>query len=222
VFPALTDPEHSFVVLNANRPAARKRVDITIEAFAKFAEGKPPGVRLCLHHAITEEDTGELLALAHKLGIADRLLYNPLSPEGGALTEDDLALLYSACDVGINTSMGEGWGLVSFEHAATGAAQIVPGHSACRDLWRDGTAELIEPAERGVPPFSPLEMAQVNAAGAAAAMETLYRDRDRLRRVSQAGYEYARRPGFRWEAIADRWREIFGDVTGQPADSGRA
>jgi D-inositol-3-phosphate glycosyltransferase len=215
VFPGLADPERSFVVLNANRPAARKRVDITIEAFAMFAEGKPPGVRLCLHQAITEEDTAELLVLARKLGIADRLLYNPLSPDGGALADDDLALLYSACDVGINTSMGEGWGLVSFEHAATGPAQIVPGHSACRDLWRDGTAVIVEPAERGIPSFSPLELARVDAAGAAAAMEALYRDPARLRQVSRAGYEYVRRPEFRWEAIGERWREIFGDVTGR-------
>lgn len=210
VFPGLADPEDSFVVLNASRPAARKRVDITVEAFAMFAEGKPPGVRLCLHHAITEEDTAELPALVRKLGIADRLLYNP----AGVLCDDELALLYSACDVGINTSMGEGWGLVSFEHAAAGAAQIVPGHSACLDLWRDGTAVIVEPAERGIPPFSPLEMARVDAAGAAAAMEALYRDRDLLRRVSRAGYEYARRPEFRWEAIGERWREILRGVTG--------
>lgn len=215
VFPGLASPEDSFIVLNANRPAARKRVDITIEAFAMFAAGKPPGVRLCLHQAITEADTAGLLALARKLGIEDRLLYNPLSPDGGVLADDDLALLYSACDVGINTSMGEGWGLVSFEHAATGAAQIVPAHSACADLWRDGTAVLVEPTERGIPSFSPLELARVDAAGAAAAMEALYRDPDRLRQVSRAGHEHARRRELRWEAIGERWRELFSDVTGR-------
>jgi len=33
VFPNLEDPENSFVVLNASRPADRKRVDITLEGF---------------------------------------------------------------------------------------------------------------------------------------------------------------------------------------------
>ena len=217
VFPTLDDPEHSFVVLNASRPAIRKRVDTTIEAFALFARDKPPGVRLCLHHAITEADTAQLLELAHALGIQDRLLYNPLSPEGGALGDDDLARLYSACDVGINTATGEGWGLVTFEHAATGAAQIVPRHSACEALWHDGIAQMVEPVGRGIPPFSPLEMAWVDAEGAAAAMEALYSDRDRLRRLSRAGHGHARRPEFSWESIADRWREILADVIDEAA-----
>lgn len=212
VFPTLDDPENSFVVLNASRPVIRKRVDTTIEAFALFAEAKPPDVRLCLHHAIAQEDTGELLELAHTLGISDRLAYNPLSPQGGALGEDELALLYSACDVGINTAMGEGWGLVAFEHAATGAAQIVPRHSACGALWNDGVAQMIEPTDRAIPHFSPLEMARVDAKAAAAAMEALYSDRNRLRYLSKAGYEHARRPELRWDSIAHRWRAILTDV----------
>lgn len=32
--------------------------------------------------------------------------------------------------------MGEGWGMVSFEHVATGAVQIVPDRSACGKLWK--------------------------------------------------------------------------------------
>jgi glycosyltransferase involved in cell wall biosynthesis len=217
VFPTLDDPEHNFVVLNASRPAIRKRVDVTIQAFARFARDKPPGVRLCLHHAVTDEDTAQLLELACALGIGDRLLYNPLSPHGGALGEEDLARLYSACDLGINTAMGEGWGLVSFEHAATGAAQIVPRHSACAALWHDGIAQMVEPVARGIPPFSPLEMAAVDAEGAAAAMEALYADRDRLRRLSRAGHDHARRPEFTWESIADRWRGILADVITEAA-----
>ena len=33
----------------------RKRIDLTVEGFAKFAAGKPANVRLCLHHAIAGE-----------------------------------------------------------------------------------------------------------------------------------------------------------------------
>lgn len=32
--------------------------------------------------------------------------------------------------------MGEGWGLVSFEHGASGPAVIVPDHTSCAELWR--------------------------------------------------------------------------------------
>ena len=61
-------------------------------------------------------------------GLEERLYLNPLA--GGIVDDRELNLLYNACDVGITTSMGEGWGLVSFEHGAAGAAQIVPDHSA--------------------------------------------------------------------------------------------
>ena len=53
-------------------------------------------------------------------------------------SNDDLNRLYGACDVGVNTSCGEGWGLVSFEHALTGAAQVVPRNSVCEELWEGG------------------------------------------------------------------------------------
>ena len=56
--------------------------------------------------------------------------------------------IYNACEVGLNTSAGEGWGLVAFEHGATRAAQVVPRHSACEELW-EGAASLL--------PTTPLE-----------------------------------------------------------------
>ena len=155
-FADLADPENSFIVLNASRPDKRKRVDLTIAGFARFAAGKPANVRLCLHHAIMGgPEQAQIGALIEQLGLKERVHLNPLA--GGVIDDDALNLLYNACDVGINTSMGEGWGLVSFEHGAAGAAQIVPDHSACAELWR-GRGEMIEPAKRYMPEFSVLEM----------------------------------------------------------------
>jgi D-inositol-3-phosphate glycosyltransferase len=135
VFPGLQDPESSFIALNASRPDQRKRVDLTIEGFARFAADKPENVRLCLHHAIMgEPEKEQIRSLVERFGLEKRLHLNPLA--GGIVDDRELNLLYNACDVGITTSMGEGWGLVSFEHGAAGAAQIVPDHSARRNLAR--------------------------------------------------------------------------------------
>ena len=49
--------------------------------------------------------------------------------------DEMLNKIYNAVDVGINTADGEGWGLVSFEHAACARPQIVPNHTACADIW---------------------------------------------------------------------------------------
>jgi D-inositol-3-phosphate glycosyltransferase len=209
VFPDLPDPENSFIVLNASRPDKRKRVDLTIAGFARFAAGKPANVRLCLHHAIMGEQEGYIRSLIAQPGLEGRVYLNPLA--GGAIDESALNLLYNACDVGINTSMGEGWGLVSFEHGAAGSAQIVPSHSACAELWRE-RGELIQPARRTIPEFSVLEMGEVSAEGVAEALDNLYRDPQRRQQLAQAAHQAALNPDYAWDAIAERFDDLFAEL----------
>jgi D-inositol-3-phosphate glycosyltransferase len=207
LFAGRQDVESSFVVLNASRPDPRKRLDLTIEGFAAFAAGKPANVRLCLHHALTTEQASEeTRSLIERFGLDGRVYLNPLGE--GAADEGALNLLYNACDVGLNTAMGEGWGLVSCEHGATGAAQIVPAHSACVEIW-SGRAEMLQPARRYRPEFSPLEMAEVSAAGVAQALGKLYHDPQRCRELGRAAFEAARNPEYSWDTIADRFGDLF-------------
>lgn len=213
VFSNVNGLKDSFIVLNAARPAERKRVDLTILGFAEFAKDKPDNVFLCLHHAITEPEVADLLALIDVHNIRDRVFLNPLSPNGGPLGEADLARLYGACDVGLNTSMGEGWGLVSFEHASTGAAQVIPDHTACGALWDSTTAQMVTPAKWYIPEFSPLEMGELEPTGVAAALQTLYDDRQKLRHLSKAGSSYLNMPNFRWPNIADQFAWAFETAT---------
>ena len=53
-----------------------------------------------------------------------------------------LNTIYNAADVGVNTCKGEGWGLVSFEQAACAVAQVVPGHTSCKEIF-EGYGQLI-------------------------------------------------------------------------------
>ena len=210
VFGKPPDASESFVVLNASRPDKRKRVDLTVQGFARFAAGKPPGVRLCLHHAIMDDAIErELARVIRECGIGERVSLNPL---GGRVVDDaELNLLYNACDVGINSSMGEGWGLVSCEHGAAGAAQIVPDHTACSELWR-GRAELVPPVRRYTPEFSVLEMGEVSAEGVADALATLYRDPARARELARAAA--TENPTHSWDAIAARFDDLIRRVSG--------
>jgi D-inositol-3-phosphate glycosyltransferase len=200
----------SFVVLNASRPDKRKRVDLTVRGFAEFAADKPPNVRLCLHHPVmgeaAERELEPVLREFRECGLGERLSVNPLGSQ--IVGDEELNLLYNACDVGINTAMGEGWGLVSFEHGAAGAAQIVPDHTACGELWR-GSAELIPPARSYVPEFSPLEMGEVSPEGVAAALEALYRDPARRDELARAAVSVAQNPAYSWDAVARQFDELF-------------
>lgn len=207
VFGDQPDIDGSFVVLNASRLDKRKRVDLTVRGFARFAAGKPPNVRLCLHHAIMDDASErDLRSWIQQCGLTERVFLNPLGSR--IVADDELNLLYNASDVGINTSMGEGWGLVSCEHGAAGAAQIVPDHTACAELWR-GRAELIPPARTYIPDFSVLEMGEVSEEGVARALEVLYREPSRRQELSRAAVAVAHNPAHSWDVITGQFDRLF-------------
>lgn len=207
LFPDTPEYRQAFVVLNGNRNQPRKRIDVTMEGFALFARDKPPDVKLYLHMGL--EDLGwNIPALGRRLGIYDRLIATYGDNQIPQASTSYLNTIYNACDVGINTAMAEGWGLVAFEHAATGAPQIVPGFGACAELWQ-GAAELLPATRTVTQEGSLMECSLIDPVAAAAAMERLYRDREHRRRLGRAAYELATRGEYQWPNIATRWAELF-------------
>lgn len=198
-------PADAFVLLNANRLQPRKRIDLTVEAFAALAAGRPDA-HLVLHHAL-EGVSGEE-ELEDQLGALDADVAARVHRSRDELSGVELNVLYNACDVGVNTSTGEGWGLVSFEHALTGAAQVVPGHSACAELWA-GAAEVVEPVTASVPAYARLELQEVHAADVAAALARLHDDPAHRRSIAAAGRDRAREPRFSWAEVGRRWRTLL-------------
>jgi glycosyltransferase involved in cell wall biosynthesis len=152
-----------------------------------------------------EDDTErELAACIRACGIGERVVLNPL---GRRVVDDaELNLLFNACDVGITTTMGEGWGQVSCEHGAAGGAQIVPDHTAPAELWR-GRGELIPPARFYTPEFSPLEMGEVSPEGAAHALDTLYRDPARAQALARAAA--TENPAPPWDVVAGKFDDLI-------------
>jgi len=200
------DPEHTgaFLVLNANRNQPRKRIDLTMKGFAEFARDKPQGVKLYLHMG-TEDAGWSIVPLAERLGIADRLVLTSLLPNIPDVPAVQLRQIYAACDVGLNTSDAEGWGLVAFEHAALGGAQVMTDLGPLRELWAEA-AVLVEPALSLTAPKLMTETQVVSPQGVAAALETVYADPGRWAALAQ---ENARFPRYRWPAIGARWRELL-------------
>ena len=115
--------------------------------------------------------------------------------------------------------MGEGWGLVSFEHASTGAAQIVPDHTACAALWDGTTAQMMGPSEWVIPGFSPLEMGVLTPETVAEALARLHADPVRRARLAAAGHRFAHRPEYAWPAIATRFDRAFRGLLPDGADN---
>ncbi len=205
-------PEESFVVLNANRNGPRKRIEITIEGFARFAQGKPPGVRLHLHMG-EHVDGRTIRDLVGKHGIEDRVHLACTVPGGHPeIPDDELNLLYNACDVGLNTASAEGWGMVSFEHAASGAPQIVPGHGVCREVW-EGYGEVLDLVAPPCRVDSPiLKEGIVSAEGVAAALERLYGDPGYRARMGERALANATRAEYQWKGIAKAWGSLLNEI----------
>jgi glycosyltransferase involved in cell wall biosynthesis len=190
------------IVLNANRNHVNKRIDLTVEGFARFAASARDAPWLYLHmgtRAARQEKT-----LVESWGVGDRLLTSGRSEDHPDWPDERLNLLYNACDIGVNTSSGEGFGLVSVEHGASGAAQIVPRHSACEELWPEG-AELLSVCP-------PVGDRTVDATELGTALDRLDRDRTRLEALSQAAWTNATRPSWRWPAVGAAWDALFQEL----------
>ncbi len=215
LLPGRPDLWDGFFVFNGNRNQPRKRIDVTLRAFSLFARERPADVALYLHMGV--EDLGwNIPELARRYGIEDRVILTSAVNGTPGVPDEMLNRIYNACEVGLNTSLGEGWGLVSFEHAATGAAQVMPRHSACEELW-DGAALLIEPAVTLVAERILTEGKLVAPEAVAAGLGRLYDDRGLLASLSEASYRTATQADYRWENVAERWHRVFQSVlAGEP------
>ncbi|HVR97364.1 MAG TPA: glycosyltransferase family 4 protein [Thermoanaerobaculia bacterium] len=203
----------AFIALNANRNQPRKRIDITLKGFALFAKNKPRNVLLYLHMGI--EDAGwDVLRLSERYGLGNRLLLSSPHRQLPCIPVDKLNITYNAAAVGLNTSIGEGWGLANFEHAATRAAQIVPRHSAFTELW-EGSGVLVDPVASLTIEKILWEGHLVSPEGVAEALERLYEDPVLLEELSAAAYRNATRPEYQWTAIARRWDAVFREALGR-------
>ena len=120
---------------------------------------------------------------------------------GDAPPDELLRSIYLAADVGINTSDGEGWGLVSFEHAACARPQVVPAHTSCKDIW-ENSAQLIEVATWVWDKDLSVKRGVISTKSASQLLTDLYNDSGLYAATANACFEVTQRPEYRWESVA--------------------
>lgn len=205
---------NSFIVFNGNRNQPRKRMDITMWAFREFQRNKPD-VKLYLHMGVL--DLGVNVAeLAMRYGFDSKLVLSTMENRIPTVSDEKLNIIYNATDVGINTSIGEGWGLVNWEHAATGKPQIVPNHSALTEIW-EGSAKLI-------PIIMPQMIERVNTVGMVPDLRALisilewayhdwkYEDGKELKALGQKGYELTQQEKFTWQSVTKEFDKAIQEM----------
>ena len=134
--------ENDFIILNTNRNAYRKAWDITIHSFllAYKELGCPDNFKLFINCHLTSTyghliiPLIELFCRLLKLDV-QKILNNHILrlPQNGYIPDKTINYLYNACDVGMNTCTGEGFGLCNVEHASVGCVQVVSKVGAFND-----------------------------------------------------------------------------------------
>jgi glycosyltransferase involved in cell wall biosynthesis len=210
-------PEDSFIVLNANRNQPRKQIDLTIKAFADFAKGKD-NTKLYLH--MSEKDLGwdvraifdtemkraELNPNGRLIMTSQRINYQDAPPD------ELLNKIYNACDIGINTCNGEGWGLIPFEHASCRRPVVLPNHTSCADIWK-GKALLADTAAWIWDKDLGVERGIVDVKDMSEKMTRLYEDKVFYKKVADDCFEVTQNPNYRWERIASAFSTAMEELS---------
>lgn len=137
-------PLNGLILLNTNRNSYRKALDLTIKVFLEFyASGKKDVYLFLNNNANTPSGydiPGIIVQECRRLGLdADHVMTHRIlgMPNSGFLSDEILNLLYNACDIGINTCVGEGFGLCNMEHASVGRPQLVNGVGGLNSIFVD-------------------------------------------------------------------------------------
>lgn len=134
LFGDLNLPPAYFVVGYVGRNQPRKRLDLLLAYFSEWINSRRiTDAYLFLHVAPTQDMGADLQALAHYHGLdavnGNGKLIISEQPTHKGTNELDMPLVYSAMDLFVTTTQGEGWGLPLHESMACGVPVIAPDWS---------------------------------------------------------------------------------------------
>ena len=206
-------PKDKFIVFNGNRNQPRKRIDITIKAFAEMAVEAPDAL-LYLHMGCKDLGWNIKQTFAKEMGRrglepGGRLVLTGVDHYGiQSVSNDQLRSIYNAADVGINTCEGEGW---NFEHAACKVAQIVPDHTSCREIFL-GHGDLIGVEHVLIDKDFGRETFCVSYMHLSKILLKHYNNREYNQEMAEKCYQRVTQIEFDWSTIALALKQILMDV----------
>ena len=207
LFPAFAAQAGHTWLLNANRNDERKLPELTLRAFAEVV-ARRPATTLVLHGGVQRPGL-DLHILRDELGLRRNVIFSRTEGGGpaGPWSEQALAQLYRCCEIGVNTAAGEGWGLIAFEHALHGGAQVMPAHEGLREIWGTAPQWVALGAERGIDEVFAGHLPAAD--DLARQLLHLVDNTEALLRVATACASHARQAAFGWAAVGAHWRELL-------------
>ena len=120
--------------------------------------------------------------------------------------------IYNACDVGINTANGEGWGLIPFEHASCRKPLVLPNHTSFGDIWK-GSALLADVAAWVYDKDLGVERGIVDVSDAAVKLTKLYTDKAFYNDVAESCFKVTQNPAYRWDRISEAFNKAMEELS---------
>ncbi len=207
-------PKDAVVLLNINRNSQRKRLDLTLGAFAELLLRRSDKPYYLIVATGVNPQSGAYYDIqrifqteVQERGLPPAMLQRLLlvDTSGQAVLGDEAVNgLYNAADIGVNTSDGEGFGLCQLEHMYTGAPQIVTDVGSYRSFLDEKVAEFVKPVSHqwfaGSMPLGSISMVFLYQ-DVASAMERMI---DTLPERKQAVASYSFKT---WSQVCDSWLE---------------
>lgn len=226
VFPGLMPTDTLLLNVNANQ--RRKDPVRSLETLRELHQRNLTHYKLLLHMAESGADDLSLEAAGRQLGLVrgrdwdhtGSTFVNGLA----TLPEEKLVELYSAADVYLSTSLGEGWGLGITEALACGCPVAVPEHTACAEILSEVSAHGMEARVTRLPlephavmlPYDNARLRRrVDVAGAATAIQAACGSAPFLQQRPPLVPDVQR--WLSWNRIALAWVSLFRSVDKESA-----
>lgn len=192
------------VAANKGTPS-RKSFPEVIEAFAEFNKRHPDSA-LYLHTHSGPEYTGlDLKALGEAVGISKRMMFADQYSLILGLGDEYMRAVYSAADVLVSPSMGEGFGIPILEAQACGCPVITGDWTSMGEITWNGIAIPREKSHRMYTPLAAWQYAP-NQGAILDALEAVY-SRPECRNIPEQVAGYAA------DLVAERyWRPALDEI----------
>lgn len=218
----LAVPDDAFVVMmnaaNIRAPHMdRKAWQQNLRAFAVFARAHPDAC-IYIHTDPTRPDGYPIASYLHYLGLDERQtrITDLMAYRSGLIEDEEVVRLYTAADVLLSCSMGEGFGLPVAEAMACGTPAIVTDFTAQPEIvgdtgWKVDYEPWWDEKQRS-------DVATPLIGDIVAALEEAYAERGTERARERAAAAEARiRAEFDADTVyAERWRPFLASLDPKP------
>lgn len=193
------DPDR-FLILRVDKNSTRKDYPATWKALRPLLR-KHSDIDVHFHCLPRSSDGYDLRAVMfNDEDIRDRVSFSPNLAGFTGWSDEMLATLYSAADLFVSTSWGEGFGLGNLSAIACGTPVVAQDCSATTEVVGPGGV-LVPPKDRITTPMGQ-DQCLPDIEGFTAAIERLYLDRKTRRQLGEAGVAHAAQFSWDWAAEA--------------------